>query len=447
MSTEPRRAIARPPDPPAAKLPSRRRAAVALVGARVFAAACGLVQVRLVAEALGPEGLGLWVTLIGALWTATLFDGGLGFAVQNRVTRLYADGREAAADAVIAWANRRLLVSALAVALLGGVVAAVVPWPEWIAIEDRDLATAWRNAVWVITLAAAAVTALALPARLAAARQRLELTGGYTALAAGLGLLATFVAARAGASLTAFAAAGTVLAVLPPALTWWHVRPRSSSTGAAPREAAGLWPEAGLFLVPQVGAAFISHLVPVLMMFFAGPLAAAAFGVLQRLYGFGLQVQTLALAPSWPAYTDAAARGDASRARSLFRETLILTGLGFVLPLLALTPWVPRLLGVWLGADAPPVSVSLLAWTAAWFALQGGGQAIAVLLNGVGRLKALAATAWIGIAATLALSPWLASRHGATGVVVALLLPYAALNLPLTAREAVRALRSIGPRP
>lgn len=417
--------------------------AVALMTARVITAACGLIQIRVVLGHLGPAGLGLWITLTGLVWSAGILDGGIGFAVQNRLTAHFAAGNEQAAGALLHRAYRRLRLIGAGVLVLGLVVVGCLPWSRWLPTDlalHRDL----PMAIGIVVVAAALLIPVSLVSRLAAARQAMWITGIWTAGSSLLGLIAVMMAGGLGSSLAGFTAAGCILPLLPHVLTWIHLRRQIPlADHAEPYPMTAVWKESALFLMPQVGAAFISSLVPSLVTIFAGPIAAASFGVLQRLYGFALQIQSMGLAPTWPAYTHAGAVGDAAFARRTFRTTGLLTAFGFILPVVVLTPFAPALIRLWLGSNAPDVPAALLWTTSIWYVLQFCGQPIAMLLNGLGRMGTLAVIGWIGIAASLGLCAWWGPRWGATGVVVALLIPYAVLNLPVTGWRAHRTLRAL----
>lgn len=423
-----------------------RTGAVALMSGRVVAAICGFVQLPIVFRALGAEGLGLWITLTGWLWSSTLLDFGVGYAVQNRVTRLLAEGKAADAAAVARRGLRAMAGVAIAVLAFGLPVAFFGRWGVWFGVQNPSLAAGLPAAVAFVIGAAALIVPLSLATRIATALQATWITGGWTMVASLLGLGGVIAAKRLGLPLLGFIAAGTILPVLPHAMTWLHVgsrlRPRGRATSTGER-ASSLWRESALFLMPQIGAALLGTLVPTLVTLFAGAIAAATFGVLQRLYGFALQIQATGLTPTWPAYTHAAAVGDGAFARRTFRTTWILTISAFIVPTLLLTPEVPRVVKLWLGASAPAIPHSLLWAVTALYLLQYCGQPIAMLLNGLGRLETLVLAGWAGIAIMLGLSFVLGPTFGAVGIALALIVPYVGLNLPMTAWQAHRALRDL----
>jgi O-antigen/teichoic acid export membrane protein len=421
-----------------------------LVTGRVVSAACGLVQVPFALSALGTERFGVWVALVSLIWTAGSLDAGVGFAVQNRIATLLATGREEEAAATgrrglaLLWGVAAVLALLSVGLVIGG------DWCQWLGLTDAMQAAEIRPAVAVALGAATLSVPLSFATRLAAARQQTWLTGAWTALASLGGLGAVIGASALRLPLVGFMVAACILPVGPHLGTWLHLRWRREwlgrARGPAPRD-RDLWRESVAFFIPQLGAAFVGAFVPMLVALIAGPAAAATYGVLQRLFGLALQLQSLVLQPTWPLYTQATARHDATAARQLFRTSMFgtLAGAGCVLLLLA--PLTPSILRVWLGSNAPLVTATVLWAVAGWHALQFLGQPPAMLLNGAGRPGVVAISTVASIAATLALCHRLGAAHGTAGLMAALAAPYVLLNLPVVYVAAVRTLRSMRDRP
>lgn len=420
----------------------------ALLAGRLVTAACGLIQLPLVFRHLGIEGTGLWLALTGLLWSLGILDCGLGFALQNRITQLVAVGRRDEVAVLTRRALRWLAAGALALLLIAGPVAAWGRWPDWLDVTDPALRHSLPAAVAIMGVTAAINLPLGLAPRLATALHGTWMSGLATALASVAGLAGVAAASRLGFSLPGFMVAGCILPLGANVGTWlllllrerWICR---ADAHAPMPDVSGLWRESGFFFMPQVGAIFSTSLVPMLIGLFAGSAAIAAFGVLQRFYGLALQLHNMVLLPSWPAYAQAAADGDGAFARRMFRTSWLVTAGAFMLPTLLLTPWMPALVRLWLGAQAPVIAPGLLWAVALWHLLHFSGQTVATALNGLGRIRAMAALVWAGIAISLGLCSLLGPRWGAIGVVIALGLPHALIGLPLTVCHANRSLRNI----
>jgi len=123
--------------------------------------------------------------------------------------------------------------------------------------------------------------------------------------------------------------------------------------------------------------------------------------------------------------------------------TWLVTVAGFALPTLLLTPLVPAFVHVWLGDHAPALPISLLWALSGWHVLQYLGQPQAILLNGTGRLQRLVLLVWLCLSISLWLGQSWGQAWGAEGVILALAVPYALLNLPVITWEAAKALTLI----
>lgn len=413
-------------------------AALAMMGGRVVAAACGFIQVPIVLAHLGTAGLGIWIALVGWLWSASILDFGIGFAVQNRLAMHLAKQSPDVASAVVRKGLQWLTLLGVVFGVIGLTLAWLGNWPVWLGATTPELQSHVRPSVAIVMLAAAIMLPLSLGTRIAAAHQETWITGVWTTACSVLGLSAVYLAAQVGASLMGFVAAACILPIGPHIAAWFHIAKRIGNPPGRMDAPAmeGISRESLFFFMPQLAATFMGALVPTLVAVICGPIAAATFGVLQRLFGFGLQIHALGLAPAWPAYTHAVAVGDAQFARRTLRTTAVITITCFILPTLVLTPLVPTLLQLWLGPGAPSVAPMLLWAMAAWTVAQFCGQPIAAFLNGIGRMESIAAVAWSSIAVTLAGSAILGPRIGILGIVISLIAPYIAINLPVTFRQA-----------
>lgn len=421
-----------------------------LVGGRVVSAACGLLLVPIALAGLGTARFGVWIALTGLLWTFSSFDGGIGLALQNRLAASVAGGRRAEATGLVRLGRRWLWWLALGVGAIGAALIAWGSWDRWLGVDGGALASELKPALVVAFAGAALNLPLSLAPRVAAAVEQMWLTGLWTAVASLAGVAAAALAASLHRGLATFVGITAFTLLAPHVGTWIHLRRAEGWLRERPPsepDVHGLARTSLWFFLPQIGAAFAGTFVPTLVAFFAGPTAAGTFGVLQRLFGFAAQLQMMVLMPTWPAYTQAAARGDGVFLQRTFRASWWLTLLGFIGPTLLLAPWMPTVVQVWLGERAPEIPGPLLWTLVGWQVLQYCGQPIAMLLNGVGRMQSMAVLGWIGIGVTLSLCPWLGPQWGAAGVVAALIVPYALLNLPITFWSARRALDEAALRP
>lgn len=422
--------------------------AALLISGRLVSAACGLVQVPIALAHLGPERFGVWVALTAVLWTLVSFDGGIGYSFQNRIAVLLATGREPEAAAFARRGQVWLWRAAAVVTIAAGPLFIWGAWPDWLGIGTPALAGETRTGVLIVFVATLFCLPLSFAARIATAAQATWIIGWWTGLASIVGLTLVGLCAWFDLSVPAFTASTAIAAVLPHVAIGLHLRLRFAwlrRPAANPPATSGIPRESALFFVPQVGAAFIGSFVPTLVAFFAGPIAAGNYGILQRLFGLGLQLQVLSLQPTWPAYTHAAARRDPTAAIQIYRRSTVVTLAAVALGALCVVPFTRDILGWWLRENAPVVSNSFIWIIAGWHLLQCLGQPPAMVLNGTGRTAVIAGTSLLVIAVAAALFPALGSRWGTAGVIAALALPYTLLNLPVVAWQAQRALAGMKP--
>jgi O-antigen/teichoic acid export membrane protein len=407
-----------------------------------------LIQTPIVLHALGPERFGIWIAVIGVVWTLPSFDAGIGFALQNRIALALAAGSEADAAALVRKGFKWLTLLATLVAIAAAPLLFARRAPEFLGVHDADLAAETRSALQVAYLAVIASFPLSLASRTAAACQAMWLTGFWTMIASIIGLAATMMSAWLGLSLAAFTASACILPLLPQLGTAVHLAARSpwlrNRAATIELRFAAVWRESALFFIPQIGAAFISSFVPTLVSHFSGPVVAGGFGVLQRVFGLVTQVQGLSLQPTWPAYTHAMSHGDTATARRLYRRSWVLTlviivGIGAIIPF-----WRP-LLHVWLRTELPSVSTALVGAVGAWHCLQCLGQPPAMLLNGTGRIEPVARIAAVTLIFSVILCFPLGRLGGAFGVLAALSIPYVTINLPFIIVKARRVLEVFSP--
>lgn len=117
-----------------------------------------------------------------------------------------------------------------------------------------------------------------------------------------------------------------------------------------------------------------------------GAAVAADLAIPMRLFNLINAFAILAINPLWPAYAEAAAKGDTAwLLKTLWRSTLIAGAVS----LAAVVPCVMfghHILRLWVG-ESVTVSTSLLIACAAWTVMMTIGQSLNVFLNGLGFLK------------------------------------------------------------
>ena len=385
--------------PPNSETASRGRfwrvgsAAIAGVFAKVVLVACNLALVPVLVGFLGPVQFGIWAAYQSIQGLLVFADFGIGNGMQNAVTVAIAHGDTRRAQSLISSALVALLAAAGilgAVATIGFNVPSVVAWLSGGRPDDAELA-ALRVGVAVFLATGLLAIPLSCGDRLALAMQKGFVTHATRAITTILSFGCVLALVKAQASFTAICIATSIPVLAGPLLSWMVVargRPWASpaifavsggETRAVLRSGIG-------FLAVQLTAILGFGLDAILIERYAGPVEVANYAVVQRMFGLVAMVVGIGLAPLWPAYADARARGDHGWIRKTFWRSLLATAvvagtLSVVLAILA-GPIAAR----WVG-DAITPPASLVTAFAAWSFVLACGMAFSYFWNGMHMLR------------------------------------------------------------
>jgi O-antigen/teichoic acid export membrane protein len=419
--------------------------------ARAISILTTLAAVPLTLHYLGVERYGMWMTLSAFSALLSFADFGIGNSVLTAVAR--SSGRSDAADLRRQVSSAYAAMSAIALALLA-LLALGFPMVAWerlfnvaspLAVAEAGSATA----VFFVILALS--IPLGLVARVQLGLQdgvRANLWQGGASLAA-LGALLLAIRLEASLPWLVAALAGTPLLVnLINALDYFtrqrpELRPRLSAfdRGAIHK----LSSDGTLFLVLQVCAAVMFQINALIIAQLLGPEAVANYAVPERLFAVLTTIASLILAPLWPAYGEAAARGNVVWLRRTLRRSLIY-GIGTIAALSGLLVLTASSLLEWWVGDAVAVPFAVILGLGVWKVIEVGGSAVAMFLNGVNELRVQVVFAVITAAASLGLKLWWTPLFGIAGVIYATILAYAVLTVPFLGMASRRALAGIAAR-
>jgi O-antigen/teichoic acid export membrane protein len=410
-----------------------RRSFGASMLAKAVSVVCTLAQVPIALHHLGREGYGFWIALLSIGLLMNFVDFGLTVGLQNALAAAQARGDADRLRRTYFTGAACLGVLSLALLALASPIIATDDWSAAFNLSDAAVSAESRPALFVVF----ALFALGLPlnatARLTAAVQTIWIHSLWIALGSVLALLLAFAAARSGASLTTFVALASLAPLLQGIGMHLHMmrrlRWRHRDVALLPRaEWRAMLGASAWFSAPQIGLALLQTLPPVALAATAGPVAAGAFNILQRLFSPVSQGLQHLLAPVWPAFTEAHVKGDAAWLRRAFAFSLKST-FGFLAALLVVAALAEPLVRFWVGPGdlaGPPA----LRWsTALWTALLMAAQPFLYFLFGVERLRGLALYGTLGCG--LALAGLFVGGHlwGAAGALFAASAGYGAVML------------------
>lgn len=408
-------------------------AAIAGVTQRLAQMAGTLVTMPLVLGALGDTGFGLWGAAASIAWLAGLADFGIGSAVLGLIA--HAVGTDSRDDARQAIATALSLACGVAIALGAvGATAVVLAVPAPLP--------------WLVAVLGLAVNVpLSLGNQLWMGVQRGWVAAWWELAQTVLTVGMLFVASQSTSSVLPYVVAvyaGLVLANLGSLVHFLLAHPALRPHRLASAAAAALVLGRGLrfFALGFAGsAAFLfDNLIALALL---GSAAAASLTVVMRLSLTALGLLQVISQPLWPAFTEAAARGDERwLVLGLLRGTALVTGVAIVGAVLLIGLGQP-VLQLWLGRDVG-IGPDLLGALAAWVVALGVIRVPGLFLNALSvlgfQVVVLALATLAGFTLKLALAPVLGTAAllwGTTLSTLAVVLPVFAWHIArlLTSRR------------
>ena len=417
---------------------------------RVLGAVFGAARVALLAWGLSTRDYGLYVAVLGIVATTGLLDFGLSFGLLNAVAKARGRDDDSAVRAIVSTAFLIYsLIAAVALAVFVP-VALLAPMREMLHVDPDQVGLA--RAIAAIGFGEAL---LVMPLRVFPStfmgRQE-QHVGSLFRMGAGL---AQFVAM----AIALFVWRGELLpAVALPAAAdlagalifagWARRRRVVIALRAARREyVRPLFGSGLVFFVSNVANLLRRSFPAIIISNALGPQAVPAFSVPFAMFTIGLSVSELIAGSLWPAYGEAAARGDWPWIRRAFRmgtsaAMLAATGIALLGALggaEVMGLWAPRI-------PLPPRQI--FAILAVWLMTQASSSTAGTLLSGLNRNWLYMWSNLFEGVATLGLGFWLVRSHGIAGVAAAMVIggvaSALALNVYVTPRVTDRNVRVDG---
>lgn len=394
----------------------------------------GLVTLPLTLNYLGPERFGIWLTLSSLVGLVAFLDLGLGNGLMNAVTRSLALGDMEGARTEVS--SAAFVLMATAVALGAGLLAifAFVPWATVLAAttplarEEAGPAVAMFAACFLVGLPISVVSQVRL------ARQE----GYFVHLFAAAGnvgsVLALLVVVRSSGGLPALVLALVIPPLLGAVLNGVVLfagrgsQLRPSIRLARADVAKALLRSGFLFFVLQASIAVAITSDSLVLAHLRGPVAVADYGVVARLFLVPTGIVGAILAPLWPAYGDAIARGDYRWVAMTLRRSALGTVLFIAPAAAALVLAAQSIIPAWIGSTVQPEFALILAY-GVWVVLSSMAMAGAMFLNASGQIRVQAGMAAAMAVVNLALGVVLTGTVGESGVVWASVISYSVLIL------------------
>jgi O-antigen/teichoic acid export membrane protein len=414
--------------------------------ARTIGIFTSLISVPLTFRYLGTERYGIWMILISFISVLAFVDFGIGNGLINAVAEAY--GRDDRVRAQQAVSSAVLLMVALA-ACFGAVGAVAYPWLPWTRLlhgATIEAVAEGRSAFLVMYCWFVLSLPLSLVTRVLAGLQRTYTAQIVVALGniASLVALLTVIAMHGGLPALVLASiSGVILAtaanisLLLRDFSW--LTPSFAACHAA--SVSKMMRLGATFFVLQCcfAAAYTSDNLVIAQVL--GPATVAAFAIPQKLFSSVDMVVNLGIAPLWPAYGEALARGDLAWVRKAFWGSLGLT-LVLTLPLCTALafggPWILRVAA----GRTLRVPLTLMIALGVWGVVSALSNAVATMLNGTGVVKPQTLVVVFASLCNLCLSIILTRRLGVVGVCLGSILTQVLITWPFYCVMIPRLLRS-----
>lgn len=429
--------------------------ALTSIGSRLGSIGVLLLTVPMANAALGPERFGMWMVISSVGAVMAFADLGIGNGVVNLVARAMGRDDVATMRTVASSAFVALTVIAL---VFAGAMALFYPHLDWASVFRVTSSQAVREAGPSVLLFVLCF-AVGLPASVGPKIQ-LGLQQGYVAnLWVGIGGIVSLTAVLlalwldAGVPMLVLAMFGSQqLALVANTVAFFlfgrrDLRPARRFVHLS--TIRQLFRLGISFFALQFVSVAVFRLDALFVTQFFGPTEAGTYATAERIFSLVAMLVGLYLAPLWPAYGEAASRGDHRWiAATLRRSTLAAVGASaaMVLAIALLHPWI---LGFLLNQ---PISVPLILILgfAVMKLLEAVGNAVSMFLNGLGVVDAQVVFAVVMTIIASVLKLTIARDLGIASFIWITAICYAVCSIaPLlvTARRTLRRLPGPAPQP
>jgi O-antigen/teichoic acid export membrane protein len=419
--------------------------------AKVIAVSTSLVTIPMVLHYLGTEQFGLWMTISSVIAILGFADFGIGNGVLNAVADAY--GKDDLEEIRGSISSAFALLSLIAIALLA-MFATIYPLVNWGHFFNLSSQLARREAGPAIAVFFVCF-ALNVPADLVQ-RLQLGLQDGYISKLwqlvgsiAGLAGVVLAIHFRLGLPWLLGALAGAPLLVTIAnniAFFGWmrtDLRPSLKLvSGTVARRIARL---GLLFFVLQLVVAIAYSSDNFVVAKLLGPDAVTRYSITAKMFSLISLGLSMFLGPLWPAYGEAASRGDIHWVKQTLVRSTATAVLIAAAASAALVTVGPGILRLWVHRPIAP-SFMLLLGLGVWSVMDAAGQSLAIFMNGTNTIVPQLIVATLFAAACLPLKIFFIHRVGVAGVPWATFISYTLLNALPCAFIIPRIVRSLAKR-
>jgi O-antigen/teichoic acid export membrane protein len=361
--------------------------AIASSLSKIISIATILISVPLTLRYLGPERFGMWATISSLSTFLAFADLGIGNGMLTAIATAHGRKDHAAIRGYIS--SGFYLLSAISIVLLCifSLVYQILPLNNIFNIKSEIAKAEIRPAVAAFFVGFLLSIPLTVVQRVQMALQQGFLSSLWQCAASILGLVGLLICVHyeAGLPWLVMAMIGSPLItnVLNNIIFFKYMQPDIAPNWGActATTALRIIRAGGLFFILQVVAALAYASDSLIIAHIMGVSAVAEFSVPERMFSVVTIILTTVLAPLWPAYGEAIARGDLKWVRQTLKRSIIIAAIAasmFSITLVLTGPW---LIANWVGKIMIP-SFDLLIAFAIWKTIEAIGNSLATFLNG-----------------------------------------------------------------
>ena len=406
-------------------------AALASGAARLLSIGTALFTIPLTLNYLGAERYGLWMTISSFVALVTFADLGIGNGLLSVLSECDGQGDRESARKYVASALALLTGIAAGLVIVFAALYPLIPWPRLFNVSSPLAAAESGPAVAVAVICSLLAVPLSIGQRIQNAYQDGFGASLWALCGSAFALVGVLIAIQQNAGLVvlALALSGAPLAahilnsivVFRRKLPWLWPRASDLAAGFGSRVARfGL-----VFLVLHICFTVVVASDNLVAAHVLGHEEVARYSVVYRLFSIILTFAAIAAQPFWPAYSEAAARGDVEWTRRALRKSIVFC-LILTAPMAAvLAVACGEIVRLWTGMEnAAPWQLTV--GMALWSVMSSLGSLLAMFLNGLRiiRLQVVCALAFVvgAVIGKIVLARW----FGLPGIVWGNVLSYAA---------------------
>lgn len=388
-----------------------------------------LISVPLAVSTLGAERFGIWITITTFFSIFSFVDGGIGNAVINMVADQHVNKDNNRLRQVISSAY--LLLSAIGTlgVLLTTAFTFAIDW-RWLISLPADISQAEiAVAALVVGMLYFTNIPLGLAAKILRGLQESHYISIFAIVSHAIIVIGTTIAWYFQASLTWFLLAFAIGPVVANGASTLLLRFRNQGALAPRLNHASLsllcetFRSGSLFLGLQACAALAYQTDALIVSHLLGLEAAAELGMVNRMFLMATALTSLIVAPLWPAFRDAATRGELNWVRTAFRRSLAYSmGISLAVTLPLLLAHQP-LIAAWSVREVAP-SFDLILAAFIWTNMLVIGSLSTSLLNGLNQIRFQLIVGTLMVITNLPLSIILTQSIGTAGVIAGSIISY-----------------------